>query len=201
VLYVLLVIALFVGAIVTPRLTQLETGVRHARKLGLAALPRWSDAAVNLPVILCLGALYLLFTRAAFLSVSGEEGVSRCNMLLMLATAVFTILYFGLAHQFFLLRFRKNGFNYFGLFLFAAWVLPCLLSFVAVITGAESHTVERLCALSPWAGIGLSLHSTQNTPDALLGLLSASMALVLVVVFFILYRRVVRNVTMLPAVL
>jgi len=201
VLYVLLIITLFVSAMVTPRLAQLEAGVRHARKLGLAELPRWCEATATMPVILCLGALYLLFTRVAFLLVRGEEGASRFIILLMLTTAVLTILYFGLALQCFLLHFRKNGLNYFGLLLFAIWVLPCLLGIMASITGADMRITERLCSFSPWAGIGLSLYSTQNTPDVLLGFLSAGMALLLVVIFSVLYRRVVRNVTMPLAVL
>ena len=43
---------------------------------------------------------------------------------LALAAAVLTVAYFGLAFQYFQLRFAKRGMMYFALFLFIVWLLP-----------------------------------------------------------------------------
>ena len=78
---------------------------------------------------------------------------------LALAAAVLTVAYFGLALQYFQLRFARRGMMYFGLFLFIFWVLP-LRRRLDPVDGAPGRWRSEAAgypvfALSPVAGIGM----------------------------------------------
>ncbi len=68
------------------------------------------------------------------------------------------VAYFGLAHQYFLLRFAARGRTFFGLFLFMAWALPMIGGSIQAMAWGPMRTSESgypFFALSPIAGIGM----------------------------------------------
>ena len=68
----------------------------------------------------------------------------RGSFPLALAAAVLTVAYFGLAFQFFLLRFAERGGMYFALFLFVAWLLPLVAgSIQSMASGPMALEWER----------------------------------------------------------
>ena len=78
---------------------------------------------------------------------------------LAIAAGVLVVAYFGLAHQYFALRFGRRSQIYFPLFLFFAWLMPLVAGTIAGIaamsSGPDSDQASQvLFSLSPVVGIG-----------------------------------------------
>ena len=76
---------------------------------------------------------------------------------LAIANGVLVVAYFGMAHQFFQLRFGRRGSNYFALFLFLVWGVPLVVGTILLFANfMNSGPAQIIYALSPVAGLGLS---------------------------------------------
>ncbi len=78
---------------------------------------------------------------------------------LAIANGVIVLAYFGLALQFFLLRFGRRGPNYFSLFLFLVWVVPLIAGTICLLAdwrGRGEWPALVINAISPVAGIALT---------------------------------------------
>ena len=94
----------------------------------------------------------------------------RGSFPLAIAAGVLVVAYFGLAHQYFALRFGGRARIYFSLFLFLAWVVPLLAGSILLMASmpidAERES-QVVFSLSPVAGIGLTAMpgDAQGVPD------------------------------------
>jgi hypothetical protein len=160
VIYFLVLTALLLGWVVTPSAGEFAKGVRRARKLGLPASPLWSDWAANW----CPLGLFCGFSVIAGLwagapeAMAGIGGLTLNHLLAPLMVGVATIMCFGCAKQYFVLRFRKAGLTYFGLFLFLAWIMPVVVGLLLeasrdAFVSKASHLPQTITALSPAVGI------------------------------------------------
>ena len=71
------------------------------------------------------------------------------NFPLAIAIGVLVVAYFGLAIQYFLLRFGRRGATYFALFLFLAWLVPLVAGTIlamASMTGGRRRRRARSCS-------------------------------------------------------
>ena len=115
----------------------------------------------------------VLATATAAGSVVGDDqsgtfaaSSSPGNFPLAIAIGVLVVAYFGMALQYFLLRFGRRGVTYFALFLFLAWLVPLVAGTVLAMAsmrgdgGAES---QILFSLSPIPGIGMVASATDET--------------------------------------
>ena len=80
---------------------------------------------------------------------------------LAIAAGVLVVAYFGLAHQYFSLRFGGRGKMYLMLFLFLAWILPLIAGTIVLLGSISSSTqgekaTQVIISLSPLAGIALT---------------------------------------------
>lgn len=64
----------------------------------------------------------------------------------------------GFLHQYFLLKFRKQGNNYFALTLFLGWLLPIIFGLLLASLQADGVVWEATMSFSPLAGLGLAFH-------------------------------------------
>jgi len=72
-------------------------------------------------------------------------------------SGVMIVAYFGLALQFFLLRFGRKGTNYLSLFLFLVWVVPLIAGTIMAMSNFQNYgPSQTVFALSPIAGLGLT---------------------------------------------
>ncbi len=160
-LYSMALIAILLVRMVTPDRAEYEKGLWRALKQGRKHLPAWHDLALN-PVFLVIACGIVLasatvawngFNRARF----DGRTVHLTAFPLAIATAVLTVAYFGLALQYFLLRFGARGKLYFGLFLFLVWLVPILAgTIVAMASPMEREQLGRgLLSLSPLIGVSM----------------------------------------------
>jgi hypothetical protein len=165
-LYLLVVAAILLTLMVTPSQFDYVKGLRRAHKQGRKHLPWWNDLSVNWVFLAITAALVLAAGTIAGSVAAGPSDAwagSRPSgsFPLALATGVLVVAYFGLALQYFLLRFAGRGRMYFGLFLFLAWLLPLLAGSIQALAtawrpppGAEPGYI--LFSISPLAGIALT---------------------------------------------
>jgi len=166
ILYATMAAAIVLTVTVTPNLGEYTKGVRKAVREGGRHPSAWSDRGLSRPALACFCAVVLIGPtlawqaieeRAPWVSQRGEASYS-----LPIAIGVFVVAYFGLALQYFQLRFGKRGTTFLALFLFAAWVLPLVVGMIAVAGGgagpgsAQAVVGAVLASLSPVAGIALS---------------------------------------------
>src|SRR5262245_23460129 len=140
-LYLLVVPAILLTLMVTPTQAEYCKGLLRARKQGRTRLPWWNDLSVNWVFLAILAALVLAAGTIAGSAAAGMPDPfagSRPSgsFPLALATGVLVVAYFGLAFQYFLLRFAARGRMYFGLFLFLAWLLPLLAGSIQALATA-----------------------------------------------------------------
>jgi hypothetical protein len=162
-LYLLVVPALLLTLMVTPNQAEYYKGLWRAQKQGRAQLPWWDDLSVNWIGLAILAAIVLAAGTIAW-SFPGSPSPSYIgnrswgSFPLALATAVLVVAYFGLAFQYFLLRFAGRGRTYFALFLFVTWLLPLVTAWIQAMAWgpmASSEAGYPFFALSPVAGIGM----------------------------------------------
>jgi len=163
-LYLLVITAVLLILMVTPNRAEYDKGLWRARKGGKSHLGWWDDLSLN-RVFLAIICVIVLAT--ATLIWNGDMGQQASTIMpvptgslpLAIAAGVLVVAYFGLAHQYFALRFGARGKIYFGLFLFLAWIFPLLAGSILgmasgpLYAGRES---EVIFSLSPIAGIGLT---------------------------------------------
>jgi hypothetical protein len=163
-LYLLVVPAILLTILVTPTQAEDYKGLWRARKQGRSRLPWWDDLAVNWPFLVIVAAIVLAAGTLAGSAARGSEtvigtGRPMGSFRLALATGVLTVAYFGLALQFFLLRFAGRGKMYFGLFLFLVWLLPLVAGAIQSFSwrpGRQETSGALAFALSPLAGIAMT---------------------------------------------
>jgi hypothetical protein len=169
VLYVLVVIAILLTITVTPSRAEYQKGLWRARKQGRPHLPWWNDLAINRVYLFATCFLVLASANIAW-SQSGKEPRFVSNSMaaafpLAIATGVLVVAYFGLALQFFLLRFGARGQMYFGLFMFIAWIVPLVAGTILAMATApmvNEAGSQTLLSLSPVVGIGMIASATRT---------------------------------------
>jgi len=172
-LYVLVIAAIVLLAMVTPSRAEYSKGLWRALKQGRSHLPPWEDLSLNRVFLVIACAIVLVAATIAWRASSVPDlvvaspfmpdrvvaGPVMSTFPLAIASGVLVVAYFGLALQFFLLRFGGRGMMYFGLFLFLAWILPMVagtISLMASIPMNSNHPSQIVYSLSPVAGLGLT---------------------------------------------
>jgi hypothetical protein len=164
-LYVLVVTAIVLILMVTPNRAEYDKGLWRARKQGLAHLPWWEDLSLN-RVFLVIACAIVLLTATVAASGSPEAmalgsvpNTVAGSFPLAIAAGVLVAAYFGLAHQYFALRFGGRARTYFSLFLFLGWIVPIVAGTILMMSSLSGPSdAEKqsgvLFSLSPVAGIG-----------------------------------------------
>jgi hypothetical protein len=163
-LYLLVVPAILLTMMVTPSQAEYYKGLWRAQKQGRSRLAWWNDFSVSWVFLVITAAIILAGGTIAWsaAAVAPDPWASTRNWgsyPLALATGVLTVAYFGLALQYFLLRFAGRGTLYFGLFLFLVWLLPLMAGAIQSIPWKPFQQQEPgyvLFSLSPLAGIALT---------------------------------------------
>jgi len=178
VLYILVIAALVLLAMVTPTQAEYVKGLWRARKQGLSHLPPWDDLSLN-RVFLVIACTIVLVTATVAWQASPVPGFVAAGPVargfpLAIACGVLVVAYTGLALQFFLLRFGGRGLMYFSLFLFLAWVLPLVAGTITLMASypmSNAHPSQIVYGLSPVAGLALTAYGAE--PDAARGIQAA----------------------------
>ena len=197
VLYVLTTAAAVVAIPTAPTRLEFRKGMRRARKLGLDRPSAWDDFAPNRPTLAAIGATLLLAGTLLARGVpeSMTPGIASQGFPLAVATGVLVVASFGLAQQYFLLRF---GPNLFAVFLFATWALPMVLGVIALATAGpprgESQALATLIfAASPSLAIAAAAGAFSSAGAAAPTTVAITMTLLYTFVFNTLYTREVRR--------
>ncbi len=144
-LYVMVVIAILLTLTVTPSRPEYLKGLWRAHEKGRTHLPWWDDLAINRVYLFTTCFLVLVTANIAWSQAGADQGFGRAATMgafpLATAMGVLVVGYFGLALQFFLLRFAGAGRMYFSLFLFFAWLVPLVAG--AIVAIATAPMVER----------------------------------------------------------
>jgi hypothetical protein len=163
-LYLLVITSILLVLLVTPNRAEYFKGLWRARKQGRASLPWWDDLALN-RVFLAIACALVLIT-ATFAS-TGAVGPAPMGLAanpdvgsfpLAIAVGVLVVAYFGLGHQFFLLRFGGRGSIFFTLFLFFVWLIPLVSGTImlASMPSEMERSSQVIFALSPVVGMGMT---------------------------------------------
>jgi hypothetical protein len=164
-LYLLVITAILLLMMVTPNLPEYDKGIWRARRMGLTHLPWWDDLSLN-RVFLIIACAIVLAT-ATFAAGGAAESAGTASgasqdtgsIPLAIAAGVLVVAYFGLAHQYFALRFGGRARTYFSLFLFLAWVVPLLAGSILLMASTPMNSEREsqvVFSLSPVAGLGLT---------------------------------------------
>jgi hypothetical protein len=172
-LYFLVGVSIFAVVMITPTQAEYMKGLLRAKKQGIGQLSAWGDLALNRLFLACVCAILLVTGTAIWRAGIGAplalpaEAVN--NYPLGIAMSVLVVAYFGLAMQYFVLRFGARGKMYFGLFLFLAWVLPMIAGTIfmfAAIPRDAGQPGQVIYSLSPIAGIAMSaIAGNGNAPN------------------------------------
>jgi hypothetical protein len=176
VLYLLSIVMILLVLVVTPSSAEYIKGLWRAVRQGQSRLPWWHDLAWN-PIFVAIACGVVLVTGTiGWSGASGSAAVQVMERLtsrsysLATATAVLVVAYFGLAYQYFTLRFRARGRIYFSLFLFLVWLVPLLggaiLSLAAPGVGGDTSG-RVVISLSPVIGIGMTAYSSGGPDDGM----------------------------------
>jgi hypothetical protein len=172
-LYFLVGTSIFAIVMATSTQAEYVKGLLRAKKQGLGHLSAWDDLSLNRLFLAGLCAILLVTGTAIWRAGIGAplalsvEAVK--NYPLGVAMSVLVVGYFGLAIQYFLLRFEARGKMYFGLFLFLAWILPMIAGTIFMLASIPRDTSQAgqiIYSLSPIAGIAMSaMGGNGNHPD------------------------------------
>jgi hypothetical protein len=164
-IYLLVITAILLIMMVTPNLPEYDKGLWRARRMGLAHLPWWDDLSLNRVILVIACAIVLATATVASGGAADSTSFGPASRVdvgsfpLAIAAGVLVVAYFGLAHQYFALRFGARARIYFSLFLFLAWVVPLLAGSILLMASmpidAERES-QVVFSLSPVAGIGLT---------------------------------------------
>ncbi len=168
VLYALIVGSIVLISAVTPGRDEFIKGVRKAAKEGRKYPSVWSDRGLNRIGLFCLCGVVLVASTVAWRTIERPISWASQNVPLSyslpIAIGVLVVAYFGLALQFFQLRFGKRGSIFLALFLFAAWLLPLVCGTIAAASFSQRRTPDSppdnwspaIASLSPIFGIAVS---------------------------------------------
>ncbi len=161
VLYLLVIIGIMLTVTVTPTQAEYYKGLWRAAKQGRPNLSFWDDMSPNRPFLVVVCTIILVAATIAWQQLgSPGAGISspvKAAFPLAIANGVLVVAYFGMAHQFFQLRFGRRGSNYFALFLFLVWGVPLVVGTILLFANfMNSGPAQIIYALSPVAGLGLS---------------------------------------------
>ncbi|WP_165247897.1 hypothetical protein [Paludisphaera soli] len=202
-LYILVGVGVILAGLITPSLAEYDKGLRRARKLGLDRPSAWSDLAPNRPALaaICGTILAAGSILGAWIEDSGRPNVpGRGGFPLAVAVGVLVVAYFGLAFQYFLLRFGRRATNFFGLFLFTAWALPLVLGIITLAASAGPRAVEEQAVLffsaTPIVGIAAATGALAGEVGSGPAIVAITLALLFAFVFNALYIKAVRQVRM-----
>jgi hypothetical protein len=162
ILYVLVIVGLLLTATVSPTQAEYYKGLWRAQKLGRSSLSIWDDLSPSRPFLAALCAMILVSATLAWNRLRGADAsvnsVVRESFPLAIANGVLVVAYFGLALQYFLLRFGRRGSSYLSLFLFMVWLVPLLAGTIFVIADfrGDGTPGQVIYAISPIAGLGLA---------------------------------------------
>ncbi len=197
VLYSTMAAAFVLTLTITPNLGEYTKGVRKAVRAGRSHPSPWSDRGLNRLALVCLCASVLVGPTVAWQVIEKPapwaSQMGEVSYSLPIAIGVFVVAYFGLALQYFQIRFGKRASIFMALFLFAAWILPLLVGSIAAAgaarSGGSAVVGEILASLSPIAGIALSAGFANTATDAHQAVQAA--ALVPAIVFAFLFNNLV----------
>jgi hypothetical protein len=178
-LYVLVIIGIMLSALVTASQAEYIKGLRRAIKLGWPRLSPWHDLAPNRIVLMVICSIVLVTATVAWRQVESSGDGTRGSIFvtypLAIANGVLVVAYFGLAAQFFLLRFGRRGSSFLALFLFLAWIVPLILGVITMFDQSGEFAPSKfLFALSPVTGLTLSSGVAMGVGNQLLGVKAAA---------------------------
>ncbi len=194
-------VALVLILTVTPNLGEFTKGFRRAEREGKTHVSYWDDLALNRVVVIALCGVVLLAPTVAWYFICRPPfppawtappgfgapvgGQREPSYSVPIAVAVLAVATFGLALQFFLLRFPRRGTTYLGLFVFAAWILPPTVGAILGAARANEQFAMTIVATSPIAGIAMStdLGPSSETGTDMLKLAAVLPALVFALLF------------------
>ena len=172
-LYIFVITGIVLATTVTPDSNEYTKGVRRALRAGRRRPSIWADAASSAWCVYGLAGLVALGATIATerLTIAIQNGYDintqsikyaqvdpgRYSYSITIAIGVFTVAYYGLGKQFFALRFGRKGEIYYRLLLFLLWFLPPFVGIAAGVTSANNQVIQSIVALSPWAGMVLSI--------------------------------------------
>jgi hypothetical protein len=168
VLYGLIIGSIVMILAITPGRDEFAKGIRKAAKEGRKYPSAWSDRGLNRLALFSLCGVVLVAPTVAWRAIErpipwmmqGQE----VSYSLSIAIGVLVVAYFGLALQYFQLRFGKRGSILLSLFLFAVWLLPLACGAIAAAAAAQRRTPDTppdiwspaIASLSPIFGIAVS---------------------------------------------
>jgi len=176
VLYGLILASMILISAVTPGRDEFIKGVRKAVKEGRKYPSAWSDRGLNRLSLFCLCGLVLVASTFAskFLdrSAAWTNEPLQPSYSLPIAIGVLVLAYYGLALQYFQLRFGKHGATFTALFLLVVWLLPLGLGAIGAASYSQTRTPDSppdfwsptIASLSPIFGITVS-SSIGNVPS------------------------------------
>ena len=151
-LYLLVITAIFLILMVTPNRAEYLKGLWRARKAGPRHLPWWDDLALNRVFLVIVCAIVLVDCDSRLERGRRTRGLGAALELrisgsfpLAIAAGVLVVAYFGLAHQYFALRFGGRSRIYFGLFLFLAWLVPLVAGMILAMASLSPNSDAEKC--------------------------------------------------------
>ncbi|AMV36773.1 hypothetical protein [Planctomyces sp. SH-PL62] len=200
VLYILVIASLFLAALATPTLAEFDKGLLRARKLEQPRPSVWSDFAPNRPILVAICGVLLVAGSILGTTVSetaARNVPTRGGFPLAVANGVLVVAYFGLACQYFLIRFGRRASNYFGLFLFVAWVLPLILGVITIVSIGNVMNGDARPAMifsaTPLVGIIAASGAFENDAGSGPATVAITLSLLFTFVFNMLYTKAVRR--------
>ncbi len=179
VLYLLVIIGILLTITVTPTQAEYYKGLWRAVKQGRPRPSFWDDLSPNRPFLAVVCALVLIAGTIAWRrlggAMAGNSSAMRSAFPLAIANGVLVVAYFGLAHQFFQLRFGRRGSNAMALFLFMIWGVPLVLGTIMLFANfSDSGPAQTVYALSPVAGLALSTGTAESAGTNLMAVEAAA---------------------------
>jgi hypothetical protein len=176
-LYLLSIVAIVLVLVVTPTAAEYWKGLWRALKQEHKRLRWWHDLALNQVFLLIICTLVLVTASIGWSGAVDPVAMQSFNRMtaraysLATAAAVLVVAYFGLAYQYFTLRFGARGRVFFSLFLFLFWLIPLLGgSILAAASSAMGGDIvgRVVVSASPIVGIGMTAYSNGETDDGML---------------------------------
>ena len=202
VLYALILGSIVLSLAITPGRDEFVKGIRKAAKEGRKYPSAWSDRGLNRISLFALCGVVLVASTVAWRMIDRNERPfgwagqgPAVSYSLPIAVGVLVVAYFGLASQFFRLRFGKFGKTFFALFLFAAWLLPLAIGAISAAAVAQRRTPDSgpdvwslaITSLSPIFGIAVSSGAASGESIGV----ARACALVPALVFALLFNNLV----------
>jgi hypothetical protein len=181
VIYTTAGLALVLILTITPNLGEFTKGFRRAEREGKGHIGYWDDLAPNRLAVFTICAIVLVAPTVVWYFVApgpfdpqwtpppgfGPPPVvaqPSPSWSVPIAVAVLSVATFGLALQFFTLRFPRRGTTLLGLFVFGAWILPPVIGTIFGVTQASGQFALAVMATSPIAGIAMSTNLGPMSP-------------------------------------